>query len=156
MVNQQVLEGHWNEIKGKLRAHWASLSDDDLGEFNGNVAQLVGAIQRKTGESRDAVENYLEEIIAESGGNMGESRGGVEQAARSARDYSRYAAEQVQQGARQAGDRVQYMARQFGGSVSGGYAEAEGLVRDRPAESLAVCFGAGLIAGVVVGMMLRR
>ncbi len=149
MVNQQVLEGHWNEIKGKLRAHWAALSDDDLGEFNGNVDQLVGAIQRKTGESRDAVENYLEEIIAESGGN-------VEQASHAARDFSHYSAERIQRTARQAGERVQYMARQVSGSVGDGYADAENLVRERPVESLAVCFGAGLIAGVVVGMMLRR
>jgi uncharacterized protein YjbJ (UPF0337 family) len=147
MVNQQVLEGHWNEIKGKLRAHWGALSDDDFQEFNGRVDQLVGVIQRKTGESRDAIENYLEEIIAESGGE-----GSLE----GARDYARYAAQSVQRAARDAGDRAQAAARQMRDSMSDSYADAEHLVRQRPVESLAVCFGAGLIAGVVVGMLLRR
>ena len=34
MVNQQVLEGHWNEVKGKLRAHWAEheARDQEEGE----------------------------------------------------------------------------------------------------------------------------
>jgi uncharacterized protein YjbJ (UPF0337 family) len=148
MVNQQVLEGHWNEIKGKLRSHWAALSDDDLEQVGGRVDQLVGVIQRKTGEGRDVIENYLEEIIAESGG--------TEQMAQSAREYTRHAAETVQRTAREVGDRAQYAARQVRDSMSDGYAEAEHLVRQRPVESLAVCFGVGLIAGVMVGLMLRR
>jgi uncharacterized protein YjbJ (UPF0337 family) len=147
MVNQQVLEGHWDEIKGKLRTHWGALTDDDLKQFNGRVDQLVGAIQRKTGESRDAIENYLEEIIAESGG---------EDALQGARQYTRYAAETVQRAARDVGDRAQSAARQVRESMSDSCAEAEDLVRQRPLESLAVCFGAGLIAGVVVGLVLRR
>jgi uncharacterized protein YjbJ (UPF0337 family) len=149
MVNQQVLEGHWNEVKGKLRSHWAALTDDDLENFHGNVDRLVGIIQQKTGESRDAVESYLEEVIAESGG-------GVHEAAETARAYSRYAAEQAQHAAREAGERLQGAARHVSESWHDGYAEAEHLVRQRPMESLAVCFGAGLIAGVVVGMIIRR
>ena len=50
MINQQTLLGNWNEIKGKLRSNWGSLTDDDLTIIDGNVDQLVGAIQRKTGE----------------------------------------------------------------------------------------------------------
>ena len=149
MVNQQVLEGHWNEVKGKLRAHWAALTDNDLENVHGNVDRLVGIIQQKTGESRDAVESYLEEVIAESGG---ETQGG----AGTARAYTRYAAEQAQHAAREAGEHLQGAARQVSESWRDGYAEAEHMVRQRPMESLAVCFGAGLIAGVVVGMIVRR
>ena len=36
-----------------------------------------------------------------------------------------------------------------------GYDEAGRLVRSRPGESLLVCFGVGLIAGVVIAMSLR-
>ncbi len=88
MVNQQVLQGHWDEIKGKLRAHWASLSDDDLEQCQGNMQQLMGVIQRKTGEARDTIENYLEEIVTESGGDL-------ENASQSAREYARFAAASV-------------------------------------------------------------
>jgi uncharacterized protein YjbJ (UPF0337 family) len=149
MVNRQVLEGHWNEIKGKLRAHWAALSDDDLEQASGRIDQLVGVIQRKTGETRDTIENYLEEIVAESGGDMDEM-------SQTARDYARQAAETVQRAARDAGERAQYAVRQVRESMTDGYADAEELVRQRPVESLAVCFGAGLIAGVLVGLVLRR
>jgi uncharacterized protein YjbJ (UPF0337 family) len=143
MVNQQVFEGHWNEIKGKLRAHWAALTDDDLEQAHGNIQELLGAIQRRTGESRDAVENYLEEIIAESGIALDQG---------TAREYARYATDSMQQAAREMSERAQYAAQQ----MRDGYVNAEDLVRQRPVESLAVCFGAGLIAGVLVGLVIRR
>jgi uncharacterized protein YjbJ (UPF0337 family) len=143
MVNQQVFEGHWNEIKGKLRAHWAALTDQDLEEAHGNLQELLGAIQRRTGESRDSIENYLEEIIAESGINIDQG---------AAREYARYAADSMQEAARQMTERAQLAAQQ----LRDGYSNAEDIVRQRPVESLAVCFGAGLIAGVLVGLVIRR
>lgn len=136
MVNQQTLEGNWNKIKGKIRTRWGQLSDDDLSQFHGEVDKLVGTIQRKTGEGRDAIEKYLNELSGSAASTFG-------QAAESVRQYSSRAAETVQNIARQAADQVR--AR---------YGEAEHLVRDRPGESLAVCFGVGLVAGVLITMML--
>jgi ElaB/YqjD/DUF883 family membrane-anchored ribosome-binding protein len=40
-------------------------------------------------------------------------------------------------------------------AVRGGYAQTERMIQQRPMESLAVGFGAGLIAGVVIGLVLR-
>ena len=64
MVNQQTLQGNWNEIRGKLRSKWGQLTGDDVQTFNGNVDQLVGTIQRKTGAARDSIEHYLAELSA--------------------------------------------------------------------------------------------
>ena len=64
MINQQTLLGNWNEIKGKLRSNWGSLTDDDLTIIDGNVDQLVGAIQRKTGEARESIEHFLEQLTS--------------------------------------------------------------------------------------------
>ena len=64
MVNAQTLQGNWNEVKGKLRSKWGQLTGDELQQFNGNVEQLVGTIQRKTGAARDSIEHYLGELSA--------------------------------------------------------------------------------------------
>jgi len=138
MINQQTLQGNWNEIKGKLRSKWGSLTDDDVLVFNGNVDQLVGTIQRKTGEARESIEQFFEQFSSNGASAIG-------QAGEAVRAYAQQAAESVQATSKQAAD-----------SVREGYAEVEGLVRRRPAESLAVCFGAGVITGVVVGLLLRR
>jgi uncharacterized protein YjbJ (UPF0337 family) len=137
MINQQTLQGSWNEIKGKLRSKWGSLTDDDLMVFNGNVEQLVGTIQRKTGEARESIEQFFEQFSANGASAIGR------------------AGEAVRAYAQQAADTVQETSKQAAESVREGYAEVEDMVRKRPAESLAACFGVGVITGVVVGLLLR-
>jgi uncharacterized protein YjbJ (UPF0337 family) len=137
MINEQVLEGNWNEIKGKLRTHWGQLTDDDLTHFHGEVDKLVGTIQRKTGEGREAIEKYLNELSGSAASAFGQS-------AESLRQYTQRAAETVQTTARQAADQVR-----------SGYIEAERFVHDRPRESLAICFGVGLVTGVLVAMLIN-
>lgn len=136
-VNQQTLKGNWNEIKGKLRDRWGQLSGEELESVHGNIEQLVGTIQRKTGEGRESVERYLEELT-----NNGATI--VSQAAETVRGYAHSAQDAVQDAAQHASE-----------TVKSGYAMTESVVQKRPVESLAVCFGAGLITGVVVGVMLR-
>ena len=135
MINQSTLQGNWNEIKGKLRKHWGQLSNDDIQTFDGNVDQLVGMIQRKTGEAREAVEKYLNELTSRGGS-------GVTQATEDVRQYVQQAADRIQDGSRQAVD-----------SLRQGYEEAEEYVRGRPTESVAICFGVGLVVGLVLGVL---
>ena len=65
------------------------------------------------------------------------------------------AAEAVRDYAQHASESVQHTAKQAAGQVRAGYNEAERFVRDRPGESLLVCFGAGVITGVVIAVLLR-
>ena len=65
------------------------------------------------------------------------------------------AAETVRDYAQHASGTVQHTAKQAADQVRGGYSEAERFVRNRPGESLLVCFGVGLITGVVIALSLR-
>ena len=65
------------------------------------------------------------------------------------------AAETVRDCAQHASESVQHTAKQAADQIRAGYDEAGRLVRSRPGESLLVCFGVGLIAGVVIAMSLR-
>jgi uncharacterized protein YjbJ (UPF0337 family) len=133
----QILEGNWNEIKGKLRQRWKQLTDDDLPQIRGDADQIIGVIQRKTGEAREAIEQYLHEVSGSAGSAIGT-------AGETLCDY-----------AQQASEAVQHTAKQAAGQVRAGYNEAERFVRDRPGESLLACFGVGLITGVVIALSLR-
>jgi len=97
MINQTTLKGNWNEIKGKLRTRWGQLTNDDVQTFNGNVDQLVGLIERKTGETRSAVEDYLNQLTANGSASVGA-------AVEDARKYVQDAAQRIQDGSRQAMD----------------------------------------------------
>ena len=55
------IKGDWNITKGKLKQKWAKLTDNDLKYVDGMHDELIGRIQKRTGESREAVEKAIKE-----------------------------------------------------------------------------------------------
>lgn len=58
-MNKLQLKGDWNIAKGKLKQRWASLTDDDLTFIEGEGDELIGRIQKRTGEAREVIEQAL-------------------------------------------------------------------------------------------------
>jgi uncharacterized protein YjbJ (UPF0337 family) len=58
-MNKDIFKGNWKIAKGKLKQRWANLTDDDLDYVEGKEDELLGRIQRRTGESREAIEQWL-------------------------------------------------------------------------------------------------
>ena len=137
MINQQTLKGNWNEITGKLRSKWGQLNNDEMQQFDGNATQLVGYIQRKTGEARDKIEGFLGDLTANGSDAVARTAGAVEsfaaQAVQSAKDGAEAVADQAR----------------------AGYATAQRMVKERPASAVAAAFGTGLVVGAVLSLLLR-
>jgi len=137
MINQQVLEGSWNELRGKIREKWGQLTNDDLQQFDGNIDQLVGKIQRKTGEAREKIINFLEGLTEEGGS-------AIAAAGEKVRSYARQTSETLGRTYEGVSERVRQ-----GASAAGE------MVQQHPARSVGMAFGAGLLVGVVVGLLAR-
>jgi uncharacterized protein YjbJ (UPF0337 family) len=60
-MNKLQMKGDWNVAKGRLKQKWAKLTDDDLRYEEGLETELVGRIQKRTGETQQAVEKAIEE-----------------------------------------------------------------------------------------------
>jgi len=60
-MNTTTLKGDWNVTKGKLKQKWAQLTDDDLTFAEGKADEVVGRIQKRTGETREAVQKAIDE-----------------------------------------------------------------------------------------------
>jgi uncharacterized protein YjbJ (UPF0337 family) len=58
------IEGDWNIAKGKLKQKWAKLTDQDLEFAEGKQQELVGRIQKCTGETREVVEKAIHEATS--------------------------------------------------------------------------------------------
>ena len=65
-MNTLEIKGDWNIIKGKLQQKWAKLTDDDLEFIEGKNEELIGRIQKRTGETREAVEKAVKEASTSS------------------------------------------------------------------------------------------
>ncbi|MCA9033656.1 MAG: CsbD family protein [Planctomycetaceae bacterium] len=136
MISQQELRGHWNIIKGAMKEKWGKLTDDDLAAVQGSFDRLVGIVQKRTGESKESIEAFVEATI-DDGASM----------LHSAAERLRSNAACLNEAANE-----QYDAAQA--AVMDGLTSAKETIKRRPGESIAVCFGAGLIAGAVLGLTL--
>lgn len=58
------IKGDWKIIKGRLKEKWAQLTDNDLLYFKGQQEELIGHIQKCTGETREVVENAIKDFDA--------------------------------------------------------------------------------------------
>jgi uncharacterized protein YjbJ (UPF0337 family) len=56
------IKGDWNITKGKLKQKWAQLTDSDLEYAEGQHDELLGRIQKRTGETREAVGKVIKDF----------------------------------------------------------------------------------------------
>jgi uncharacterized protein YjbJ (UPF0337 family) len=59
-MNWDRIEGNWKQFKGKAKAEWGKLTDDDMTVLNGKKDQLVGKIQERYGIKRDEAERQVD------------------------------------------------------------------------------------------------
>jgi len=52
-------EGRWDQLKGRVQQTWGDLTDDDLDIAEGNYDELIGRIKERTGETREMIEERL-------------------------------------------------------------------------------------------------
>ncbi len=57
------MEGKWDQMRGRVKESWGTLTDDDLDRSEGKWDRLVGVIKEKTGESADTVEKKLHDLF---------------------------------------------------------------------------------------------
>ncbi len=128
-MNVQQIKGQWNEFRNKVKEKWESLTEDDLECADGNVDSVIGRIQRRTGETREAIERYFDQLA-------GNSAGFGHRAA--------HAMETIREGVTHAGERIDEE-----------YRRGRELVERRPVSSLAVVFAGGVAAGLIVGLVMH-
>lgn len=57
---QDKMKGNWNQIKGNLKQRWAELTDDDLLYEEGKEDEVIGRIQKRTGEAKEEINNFID------------------------------------------------------------------------------------------------
>ena len=138
MISQEILRGNWNQIAGAIKKEFGQITGDDLTRVRGNIDQLIGLIQEKTGRSREQIDAFLSNCCSSAGDT-----------------YNRFS-ETAAQYASAAGESLQQNYDRVAESAQQGYQQALRTVAKRPMESLAIAVGAGMLAGLIFGLSLSR
>jgi uncharacterized protein YjbJ (UPF0337 family) len=136
MVSQETLSGNWNSIVGKVKEKFGQITNDDLTKIHGNMDQLVGLIERKAGQTREQAEEFLSAFYDKAEGTF------------------RNVSQKGHQAYNQASEMLDEGMKQVSQKAGEGYEYAKDTVTRRPAESLAVVAGLGLLAGIAIGISM--
>jgi uncharacterized protein YjbJ (UPF0337 family) len=61
-MDKLQFQGHWDQIKGKLKEKFGKLTDDDLLKINGKKDQLIGKLEILYGLKKEKIDEQLSEI----------------------------------------------------------------------------------------------
>ena len=56
-------KGSWNETKGRLKQRYAQLTDDDLLFEEGKEDELLGRLQKRTGEAKENLRAFINQKL---------------------------------------------------------------------------------------------
>ena len=58
-MNWDIVEGNWKQFKGRVKASWGALTDEQLDVIAGKRVELNGKIQEAYGITRDEAEEQI-------------------------------------------------------------------------------------------------
>ena len=61
-MNLDIVKGNWKQIKGKVKAQWGKLTDDQLDVIAGRRNELAGKIQEAYGVSKEEAEEQIKKF----------------------------------------------------------------------------------------------
>jgi len=65
LMNKNILEGRWKQIRGEARAWWGKLTDNDLDRVAGKFEVLVGLLQEKYGYTRQQATDEIDRRVTD-------------------------------------------------------------------------------------------
>lgn len=66
-MNTDIIQAKWQQLKGKARARWGKLTDDDLAYIQGNAELAAGRIHERYGIAKDEAKREWDEFRKECG-----------------------------------------------------------------------------------------
>ncbi len=138
MINQEILRGHWNTIAGAVKEQFGEVTGDDLTRVRGNLDQLIGLLQKKAGQTREQIEQFLNECCDEAESTYRQTVRKASRLGHQAEGYARDGYDELSNGAAQ------------------GVAYARSALHRRPLESVAIVAGVSLLAGLALGVSLSQ
>lgn len=59
-MNKDILEGKWEQFKGKVQKEWGKLTDDDFDKAAGDTKFLEGKLQEMYGWSEEEAKKEMD------------------------------------------------------------------------------------------------
>ena len=61
-MNEDILKGKWNQLKGEVQKKWGKLTNDDLDVIQGDAKKLAGLLQERYGMAKEEAEKEAKDF----------------------------------------------------------------------------------------------
>jgi uncharacterized protein YjbJ (UPF0337 family) len=58
-MNKDQLKGKFKQLSGEIKRKWGQVTDNYVTEAEGSMEKLVGRIQERSGDRREAIEKWF-------------------------------------------------------------------------------------------------
>jgi uncharacterized protein YjbJ (UPF0337 family) len=58
-MNSDQVKGKVKQLRGEIKRKWGQVTDNDVTEAEGSMEKLVGRIQERSGDQREAIEKWF-------------------------------------------------------------------------------------------------
>lgn len=62
-MNNDILQGKWEQLKGQARIKWGKLTNDDIDQIQGEREKLVGKLRERYGLAQERAESDVEDWL---------------------------------------------------------------------------------------------
>lgn len=66
-MNNDIIQGKWQEVKGKLTKQWGKITDDDIVKMRGSHEELQGILQQRYGYQKEKCEEEINSFLKAMG-----------------------------------------------------------------------------------------
>ena len=66
-MNEDIVKGNWNQLKGKVKKQWGKLTDDDVTKMQGSYEELAGKLQVTYGYQKDQAKKEIDTFLKDNG-----------------------------------------------------------------------------------------
>ncbi len=66
-ATQDILQGKWHELKGKVKGQWGKVTDDDVARLTGKTEELSGLLQQRYGYAKAQADTEINKWLSTAG-----------------------------------------------------------------------------------------
>jgi uncharacterized protein YjbJ (UPF0337 family) len=70
LLNKDILEGEWKQMRGKVRSWWRKITNTDFARIAGNLETLTDVLQEKYGYTRQQAETEIDKRLSAYNANL--------------------------------------------------------------------------------------
>lgn len=61
-MNEAIIKGKWNQLKGSVKNNWRELTDEDLDSDEGDAQMLSAIIQERYGKTKEEADKEVRQF----------------------------------------------------------------------------------------------